>query len=522
MAVLWSQCLMRRPCCGSTVTSRSFTCLCSKSRLKHQNPRAALRAALLHASTSAVTTADDGVPRSEEFLPVICEYGVFTPEELDEHGQTLLHRLCEMAEAQDSEEGGGEGGDEEGGLPAGAAMLDALLTTRPDVHLFAPNKSGLTALCWAKSTSDCARMLFHATLRALSRSTVSIVFSRRDGHLFSDYAHHLSEEIETAFPGLTAAITPMFDMKPGEEGCNGSFEVLWEGDGWMRTKLLGSRLATGKLPLLPNIILAILQHLLGPAAPQEALASRQEALLAHGAVLRGAVAVPRSISSANLPHKQLDTSLAAAEAHQQRDKSLTAAEASRRPKRIIEGAAREAWQPLAASRRREWEQRSVTTRQVAAGSQPVAGAGSEAERSARRRRQRCQRHPTLVERSQFRLAKGAATVVQVQQSLVDPATPPVIAKTRPTVLEDRILQWAVDDDANAPEEGAGGRASAIQLCAAAARLGRRRRCNRGGGKVVAIRDQANEERAKAGDGGGSSTADADAWARCASDVRAIV
>ena len=233
----------------------------------------------------------------EEFLPVICEYGVFTPEELDEHGQTLLHRLCEMAEAQDSEEGGGEGGEEEGGLPAGAAMLDALLTTRPDVHLFAPNKSGLTALCWAKSTSDCARMLFHATLRALSRSTVSIVFSRRDGHLFSDYAHHLSEEIETAFPGLTAAITPMFDMKPGEEGCNGSFEVLWEGDGWMRTKLLGSRLATGKLPLLPNILLSILQHLLGPAAPQEALANLQEALLAHGAVLRGVVAVPRSIST---------------------------------------------------------------------------------------------------------------------------------------------------------------------------------------------------------------------------------
>ena len=50
------------------------------------------------------------------------------------------------------------------------------------------------------------------------------------------------------------------------------------------------------------------------------------------------------------PHKQLDTSLAAAEAHQQRDKSLAAAEASRRPKRIIEGIAREAWQPLAATR----------------------------------------------------------------------------------------------------------------------------------------------------------------------------
>ena len=62
-------------------------------------------------------------------------------------------------------------------------------------------------------------MLLCATAAALTRSTVAIVFAKREGYLYASYAHQLAAELTRRLPGLRARVTPLYNMRPGEEGC---------------------------------------------------------------------------------------------------------------------------------------------------------------------------------------------------------------------------------------------------------------------------------------------------------------
>ena len=77
----------------------------------------------------------------------------------------------------------------------------------------------------AEPSGQCARMLLRATASALTRSTVSIVFCKRERYVWGDYAEHVAAELRGLLPGLLVHVTPLYDMQPDEEGCPGSFEV---------------------------------------------------------------------------------------------------------------------------------------------------------------------------------------------------------------------------------------------------------------------------------------------------------
>jgi len=100
--------------------------------------------------------------------------------------------------------------------------------------------------------TGCLSVLLEATQRAISLATVAIVCCRREMHSFEPAARQLQANLHEAFPGLKVLLRPLAGMRPGEEGCPGSFEVLWEASDWEHSRRLHSRLASGKMPKAPN------------------------------------------------------------------------------------------------------------------------------------------------------------------------------------------------------------------------------------------------------------------------------
>lgn len=80
-----------------------------------------------------------------------------------------------------------------------------------------------------------------------------------------------TQVVQSSFPSLRVELRPLSGMKPGEEGCPGSFEVLWEAFEWQYSRLLHSRLATGKMPRGVTVVRGVLQMFCGPAMPSSQL-----------------------------------------------------------------------------------------------------------------------------------------------------------------------------------------------------------------------------------------------------------
>ena len=214
----------------------------------------------------------------EQVLPIICKHSITTDMACtDGQGRTFLHILLDKAEATR-----GRGVDNGDFGNAGTRMLTVLLEVRPDLHLLATNSEGLTALGAATPSSHCAFLLFDATVRMLPRATFSIIYSKAESYLYGAYAETLSDQIMQSFPGLVPKIRSMFKMQPGEEGSQGSFEILWEADHWAHSKSVCSRLSTGTIPHPAYVIKRVLMLLLGPAAPWSAALDLQEALFKYG------------------------------------------------------------------------------------------------------------------------------------------------------------------------------------------------------------------------------------------------
>jgi len=186
-----------------------------------------------------------------EMLPIICARARIHTEHQDNEGNTILHVLCGAADDGSADEG----------------LLRVLLEAQPQLHLFAPDRHGLTALAYAKG--GCLKALLEATRRTLREAVLTIVCCRRERVRYEKPAAALTEILTTAFPGLRVKLHPLAGMRPGDEGCPGSFEVLWEAFDWEHSRLLHSRLATGKMPQGEAIIQKVLQLLCGPAMPQK-------------------------------------------------------------------------------------------------------------------------------------------------------------------------------------------------------------------------------------------------------------
>lgn len=71
-------------------------------------------------------------------------------------------------------------------------------------------------------------------------------------------------ELQATFIGLCVQIRPLVDMHPGEEGGSGSFEVLWEAHEWRHSRVLHSKIISGKLPRPGEVVLAVIKLMLGP------------------------------------------------------------------------------------------------------------------------------------------------------------------------------------------------------------------------------------------------------------------
>ena len=81
----------------------------------------------------------------------------------------------------------------------------------------------------------------------------------------------LQEELCATFPGLRVELRPLAAMMAGEEGCPGSYEVVWEGRHWRHSRVLHSRLATGAMPPSSAVSRAVLHLLLGGGTSAAAL-----------------------------------------------------------------------------------------------------------------------------------------------------------------------------------------------------------------------------------------------------------
>jgi len=162
---------------------------------------------------------------------------------------------------------------------SGPALLHALISSRPQLHLFATNAEGLTALGAARRGSQCGALLLAATQRALEHAVVNIVFYKRESRIYLSLAQALLTELESTFPGLRVQIRPLVDMDDGEEGCPGSFEVLWEAVEWRHSRVLYSKLASGSTPSPSELIRELLRHLLGNGIPSSVLREWQPWLI---------------------------------------------------------------------------------------------------------------------------------------------------------------------------------------------------------------------------------------------------
>lgn len=133
-------------------------------------------------------------------LPLVCKHADIDVEAVDERGHKLLHALCAMepgaassfpAEATDDQQPSpDEAVDKAGNPPSdegrsdqihGPTLLRALLTAQPQIHLFAIDGDGLTALGRAPRNSQCSALLLAATQRALQQTIVNLIYCRR-GH----------------------------------------------------------------------------------------------------------------------------------------------------------------------------------------------------------------------------------------------------------------------------------------------------------------------------------------------------
>ena len=207
----------------------------------------------------------------EAMLPIICRHAVNTDMVAkDENGETVLHVLANMTDELEP--------NEIPGSSAGMRRLAMLLDARPDLELLAVDAEGFTAL-GAAPNPWCSHLLLDAVFRMLPRARVSIVIAKQDLYLFGSHALQIAEELSQIFPGLKPHVTAMYDMKRGEEGAPGSFEIVWEAEDIRCSKLLCSLLSTGMLPTIAQAASALLQHLLGPAASPQAVASLGEVML---------------------------------------------------------------------------------------------------------------------------------------------------------------------------------------------------------------------------------------------------
>jgi hypothetical protein len=197
----------------------------------------------------------------QALLPIVCQHAQIDSDMRDECGITILHALAAVASAPGHEQDG-------------VALLRALLAARPQLYLFATNGSGRTALgATPSSSSQVFALLLDATRRAIASAVIAIVCCRREQRTYDDAAHALKDFLEASFTGLTVLLRPLAGMRKGDEGCAGSFEVLWEAADWKHSRLLYSRLATGRLPRPESITRAVLLHLLGPTTPLHELES---------------------------------------------------------------------------------------------------------------------------------------------------------------------------------------------------------------------------------------------------------
>ena len=169
----------------------------------------------------------------------------------------------------------------------------SLLVPRLSVaDLFAPNRLGLTALACA--SNECLEALMERTRRNLRESVVSIVCARREVRRYEQEAAALKVAVEAALPGLRVELRPLSMMGAGEEGCSGSFEVVWEAFEWKHSRLLHSRLATGKTPQAGAIVNALLQHIVGWGVPATELPAW------HARIIAGQVAPEPEVEQAEV------------------------------------------------------------------------------------------------------------------------------------------------------------------------------------------------------------------------------
>jgi len=185
-------------------------------------------------------------------LPIVCKHAEVDVEAVDGRGRKLLHALCAMEpgaasifeaisapEAEEVDEAGevassrGEiassGGGRSGAID-GPALLRALLTAQPRIHLFAIDAGGLTALGRAPRDSRCSSLLLAATHRALQQAVVNLIYCRREGPACAPHVTAAEEELTGTFPGLRVISKPMVGRGgASDDGARaGTFDVVWE------------------------------------------------------------------------------------------------------------------------------------------------------------------------------------------------------------------------------------------------------------------------------------------------------
>jgi hypothetical protein len=186
-------------------------------------------------------------------LPIVCKHAEVDVEAVDVRGRKLLHALCAMEpgaassfkaeassapEAEEVDEAGevassGEiassGGGRSGAIN-GPALLRALLTAQPRIHLFAVDGGGQTALGRAPRDSRCSSLLLAATHRALQQAVVSLIYCRREGPACAPHVTAAEEELTGTFPGLRVISKPMVGRGgASDDGARaGTFGVVWE------------------------------------------------------------------------------------------------------------------------------------------------------------------------------------------------------------------------------------------------------------------------------------------------------
>ena len=126
----------------------------------------------------------------EALLPIFCAHARVDFEQLDEDGNTILHALARLAMQPGKE-------------ISGVTLLRSLLTSRPNLHLFATSKEGLTALGATPPTAGVFPVLLNATRNAVAQSIVAIVCCRREQRSLAVAALSLQDVLEASFPGLT-------------------------------------------------------------------------------------------------------------------------------------------------------------------------------------------------------------------------------------------------------------------------------------------------------------------------------